>query len=94
MTSRLPSGAIPHNINIILLSLSKSINQTFHTLLQCEKTVKPMTLALFRRVGGCVQGSRELKQTCHESHKIQRLILFVAHIVLINYYFELGIHKK
>ena len=58
-----------------------------------------MTLALFRRVGGgggvsCVQGSRELKQTCHESHKIQRLILFVAHIVLINYYFELGIHKK
>ena len=39
-------------------------------------------------------GLWELKQTFHESHKIQRLILFVAHIVLINYYFELGIHKK
>ena len=39
MTSRLPSGAIPHNINIILLSLSKSINQTFHTLRAAIATI-------------------------------------------------------
>ena len=40
---------------------------------------------------------RELKQSFHESRKIRRLILFVAHIVLQSCgvdYFELYIHKK
>ena len=47
------------------------------------------------REGG-VHGSQELKQTFHES-RIQRLILFVAHIVLQNGgvdYFELCIRMK
>ena len=37
MTSRFPSGAIPHNIYIILLTLSHSINQTFHLLKKYDK---------------------------------------------------------
>ena len=40
---------------------------------------------------------RELKQSFHESRKIRRLVLFVAHIVLQSCgvdYFELYIHKK
>ena len=47
--------------------------------------------------GVVVHGSRELNQTFPESCKIQRLILFVIHIVLQNWsvnYFELCIHKK
>ena len=42
-------------------------------------------------------GLWELKQTFHESHKIQRLILLITHRVLQNWgvnYFELCIHKK
>ena len=40
MTSRIPSGAIPHNIKIILLSLSHSLSQSFHVFKNMINTEK------------------------------------------------------
>ena len=55
---------------------------------------RDMTLEEVQKGGGChaqftelkskFYGSRELYQNFHELHKIQRLILFVVHIVLQN----------
>ena len=67
-----------------------SVRQALPQDMTLEEVQKGGGHARFTELKSRFYGSRELYQNFHELHKIQRLILFVVHIVLqnwgINYY--------